>query len=176
VPGKGLIALGFEGLLLRIEEGLVDAEGANRFGEGTALLGNELDSLGLKLEDLGESFLCHDGPPRAIVHSLTRHSRNQNEMSRYGVSLSPAGRWKGKSMQVHECGAGRSASRFTLPDWHIPQSGWKKPAIIAGKNREHTVPGLPAPAQRPDHCRYWASPILYPKNLRAARKCYGVRL
>ncbi len=42
MPGEGLVALGFEGLLPGAEEGLVDAERAGGLGHGVALLGDQL--------------------------------------------------------------------------------------------------------------------------------------
>jgi hypothetical protein len=63
VPGKGLVALGFQGLLPGTEEGFVDAEGAGGLGDGVALLGDELDRLGFELRGVGAPLLRHDGPP-----------------------------------------------------------------------------------------------------------------
>src|SRR4029453_6792035 len=71
VAGEGLVALGLQGLLPRTEEGLVDAEGACSLGDGVALLGDELDRLGLELRGVGASRSRHDGPPKSEVTLLT---------------------------------------------------------------------------------------------------------
>jgi hypothetical protein len=68
----------------------------------------------------------------------------------------------------------RSAS--PCPTGTSPKAGGKSLRYSQEKHRDRDVPGLPAPARGPDYCRYWASPTLYPNNLRAARKSHGVRL
>jgi len=44
-----VFALGFEGVLPVADEVLAEAEGASGLGDGGALLGDELDGLGLEL-------------------------------------------------------------------------------------------------------------------------------
>src|SRR3954451_13673088 len=61
--GKGLFALGFESLLPVADQVVIEAQGAGRFGDRVALLGNELDGLRLELGGVGTSRSGHDGPP-----------------------------------------------------------------------------------------------------------------
>jgi hypothetical protein len=63
-----LVALLVHGLLPGAEQGFVDAEGAGGLGDGVALLGDELDRLGLELGGVDAPLSCHDGPPRVILH------------------------------------------------------------------------------------------------------------
>src|SRR5262249_33931626 len=92
---------------------------------------------------------CRVGASLAGGVPVTRQSRNQRGFANYGVSLCPAGRLKGEITHVREQRARRAALCFALPVWHIPQSGWKKPAINAGENEDRDVLGLPAPARWP---------------------------
>src|SRR5678809_1090131 len=56
---KGVFALVQEDLLPVTQEILADAEGACDFSDGVALLGDELDSLGLELWGVGASRSRH---------------------------------------------------------------------------------------------------------------------
>ena len=88
MSGEGLVALVLECLLPGAEEGLVDAEGAGGLGDGVALLGDELDRLGLELGGVGASRSRHDGPPKSEFTLLTGcppfvgRSKPQDTMSR----------------------------------------------------------------------------------------------
>ena len=55
VAGEGGVALVLEGVLPGAEEGLGDVEGVGRLLEGVALLGDELDGVGLELAGVGAS-------------------------------------------------------------------------------------------------------------------------
>src|SRR5262245_43957135 len=59
MAGEGVFALGFEGLLPVAEEVVLDAAGACGLGDGVALLGNELNGLGLELGGVGASRSRH---------------------------------------------------------------------------------------------------------------------
>src|SRR5262249_45876269 len=57
--GEGALTLGFEGTLPVADEVLADAEGACGLGDGVALLGDELDGLGLELGGVVASCAWH---------------------------------------------------------------------------------------------------------------------
>jgi len=68
LPREGIGALAFEGVFPGADEVSVEAEGAGGLGEGVALLGHELDGLGLEFRSVDASFSCHAGPPRVSRH------------------------------------------------------------------------------------------------------------
>jgi hypothetical protein len=61
-------------------------------------------------------------------------------------------------------GASRSAVPSPCLTGTSPKAGGKRLRKSQQKSRDRYVPALPAPAQRPDDCRYWALPVLYPKT------------
>src|SRR5262249_29167257 len=74
VSGKGVLAVGLQGLLPVADEVLVEAKAAGGLGDGVALLADELDGLGLDLGGESASLPRHDGRPRVILNPyLSEH-------------------------------------------------------------------------------------------------------